>query len=453
MKLWLKLTIAFLLVAVVGIVVIGYWANRAAESGFRHYLMQDEAVQLDVLTEQLVAFYKAQNGWEGVDPLLSSMLVGRGQNGMGGGMWALVDENGRIAAQSVGGRGRMQMLVEEGNGVALQVDGRTVGTLYLGMQGMGMGAAESQFLAEVNRGLAYGAVAAVVLALVLAVGLAQGLTRPLKQLTQATLALAGGNLSQQVPVTGHDEVATLAQSFNKMAHTLRQSETQRQQMLADIAHELRTPLAVMQGNLEAMLDGVFPLSPENLTMVHEETLLLRRLVDDLRTLSLAEAGQLQLSRSRVPVSDLIGQAVAAFAPLAESDGVALVAEVPEKPVFVFADKARIQQILANLVGNALRHAPQGTANVPTIWLRVHDDGNGRVRIGVIDNGPGMSAEAAARVFDRFWRADSARSRDSGGSGLGLAICQGIVAAHNGRIWVESQPDSGTAFWFELPSGA
>ncbi|GAB4281322.1 MAG: ATP-binding protein [Candidatus Promineifilaceae bacterium] len=453
MKLWLKLTIAFLLVAVVGIVVVGYWANRTTESGFRHYLLQGEVVQTDVLAEQLVTYYRQQDGWDGVDVLLTSILTGRGQNGMGGGMWALADENGRIVAQSVGGRGRIQMLVEEGDGVALQMDGRTVGTLYLGMQGMGMGAAESQFLAEVNRGLLYGGMAAVVLALVLTVGLAQGLTRPLKQLTQATQALAGGDLSQQVPVTGHDEVATLAQSFNKMAYTLRQSETQRQQMLADIAHELRTPLAVMQGNLEAMLDGVFPLSPENLTMVHEETLLLRRLVDDLRTLSLAEAGQLHLSRSRIPVSDLIDQAVAAFAPLAEADGVALVAEVPDKPVFVYADKTRIQQVLANLLGNALRHAPQGAARMPKIWLRVQDAENGCVRIGIIDNGTGMSTEAAAHVFDRFWRADTARSRDKGGSGLGLAICQGIVAAHNGRIWVESQPNEGAAFWFELPAEA
>ena len=449
MKLWLKLTLAFVLTAVLGIGIVGYLANRATTTGFDRYLSQGQQQQLAEVERTLTDYYAQRGSWEGVASLLNAMLAGRGQGGQGGGAWLLVDAAGETVAQSGGGRGRGQAALSGSEGQVLTVNGRTVGTFYLGNANMGQGAglAESQFLAEVNQALIYAALVAVVLALLLAVALAQGLTRPLRQLTGATRALAAGDLSQQVPVAGDDEVGALSQSFNQMADALRRAEQQRQQMLADVAHELRTPLAVMQGNLEAMLDGVFELSPENLTTIHEETVLLRRLVDELRTLSLAEAGQLQLDREAVDLAEVARQAAAAFAPLAEAEGVILTAELDAAVPLIQADKARLQQVLGNLLGNALRHAPQGN-DAPLIRVAVTPT-DGGVRLAVADNGPGMAPEAAAHVFDRFWRADAARSRDRGGSGLGLAICQGIVQAHNGRIWVETEPGRGTIFLAEF----
>jgi signal transduction histidine kinase len=274
----------------------------------------------------------------------------------------------------------------------------------------------------------------------------------LRQLTAATHALAAGKLEQAVPIQSRDEIGQLAQSFNQTAAALADAEIVRRQMLADIAHELRTPISVMRSHVEAMLDGVFETSPENLGVIHEETVLLGRLVDDLRILSLADAGQLPLKLERLNVRALFQQALMAFEPLAEADDVLIMDKIAGELPAIIGDPARLQQVLGNLITNALRHVRQGTAVMPTITLEAIATGPG-VQIGVLDNGPGLSEIARARVFDRFWRADNARSRDQGGSGLGLAISQAIISSHQGQIWVESNPTQGSAFYFTLPREA
>jgi two-component system OmpR family sensor kinase/two-component system sensor histidine kinase BaeS len=262
--------------------------------------------------------------------------------------------------------------------------------------------------------------------------------------------MAGGELAQQVPGAGPGELGELAGSFNRMAEGLAAAEGQRRQLLADVAHELRTPLSVLRAQLEAMLDGVVPLSADNVALAHEETLLLGRLVEDLRTLSLAEAGQLPLNRRAVAPGDVVGRAAAAFAPLYEAEGVALLTTVEDGLPLLDADPERLQQVLGNLLANALRYAPQGDAAVPTVRLRAARDGQG-VMFEVEDSGPGLPPEALAHVFDRFWRTERDRSRQSGGSGLGLAICRAIVLAHGGGITAESEPGVGTAFRFTIPT--
>lgn len=261
--------------------------------------------------------------------------------------------------------------------------------------------------------------------------------------------MADGQLDQEVDVHSNDELGELAGSFNRMAAALADTENQRKQLFADIAHELRTPLSVIRGQLEGMLDGVLAMTPENVSVVHEETILLSRLVEELRTLSLAEAGQLPLQRKSVDLAELTRQAVAAFEPLAELDGIQLSMGIPAETLVVEADAARIQQVLGNLLSNALRHARQGDGLEPQVRLDLsHQTRTAQIRVS--DNGPGLPSESQKHVFDRFWRADASRSRDNGGSGLGLAICRGIILAHNGRIWVESEGGRGTTFAFELP---
>jgi signal transduction histidine kinase len=283
--------------------------------------------------------------------------------------------------------------------------------------------------------------------LLLGIFLARRLTQPIRQLNRATQSVAAGDLSQRVTVQSHDEVGELADHFNDMAEALETAETQRQQLLADTAHDLRTPISIMQSHLEAMLDGVFPTTPENLGIVYEETLRLGRLVGDVRVLSLVEAGQLPLDKQRVNLTELVTQAVASFAPLAEADDIELETKLTvTEPIQ--ADAARIHQVLANLITNALRYAPQGSKPPPTVSLSVVTEAD-QIVVRVTDNGPGLTSEQQASVFDRFWRSDSARSREQGGSGLGLAIAKGIIEAHNGTIGVQSQLGEGTTFWFSL----
>lgn len=445
-----KLTAAFLLVAVVGVLIVSYLANQATTLGLRRFLDADAIAQWQALQVRLADYYAVQGSWDGVETVLAAVPVGQG---MGGLSVVLLDGNGvRIAA--AGGQHNHPATLDDADLILpIEVKNSQVGTLLIRASGMGMGMGGSRagemFLAEVNRAILWAGVVAVLLALFLGFFLAHRLTRPLRQLTHATRLMAGGDLQQQVLANTQDELGELAHSFNQMAAALSQAEQQRQQLLADVAHELRTPLSVMRSHLEAMLDGVFALTPENLAVAHEETILLGRLVDDLRTLSLAEAGQLQLNRETVDVGVLVGQAVAAFTPLAEAEGVTLTVMTPSDVPTLQADPARIRQLLGNLLANALRYAPQSTIGAPQVQIQLSHQ-TGLIRVDVTDNGPGLTPEAQAHVFDRFWRADGARSRDQGGSGLGLAICRAIVNAHRGRITVNSTPGHGATFSFTIP---
>jgi signal transduction histidine kinase len=437
-KLWVKLTGAFVLVAIVAVGLIAVLANRAASLGFQRYLQAGEMAQLELLQTQLAAYYAQTGSWAGANSLLrDSGLGGQGY------FLRLLDADGAGVA-SRGGQGRF---FEPEVSLPIRVDGRLVGTLMMARPGLGTHAGD-QYLETVNRAIVWAGLAAAALALLLGALLAQGLTRPLRQMTQATRAVAAGDLAQQVRVDSRDELGELARDFNQMARALQTAEAQRQQLLADTAHDLRTPISIIRSHLEAMLDGVFPATPDNLALVHEETLRLGRLVEDVRTLSLMETGQLPLEAAALDVTALARRAVAAFAPLAEADGITLTLEAEPTPP-VQADGARIHQVLANLIANALRYAPEGEQPPPTVRVLVQQAG-GAVRVSVSDNGPGLTAAQQAQVFERFWRGDAARSRGQGGSGLGLAIARGIVQAHGGALSVSSPPGQGATFTFTLP---
>ncbi len=449
MNLRIKITLAFVLVAVVAVGLVAVLANRATAVNFEQFLAAGETTQLQQVSSQLADFYQQQGSWNGVNSSLRDS--GIGPDPAGGGYFVRVLD---AAGNEVGGRGggsgqgRGVFDFEPEISIPILLDGEQVGTLVAAKAGSGNRAGE-QYLAQVNLAIMWAGVIAVLLALVIGIFLARRLTRPLRQLNRATQNVAAGDLSQRVTVVTHDEVGELANHFNDMAAALETAEGQRQQLLADTAHDLRTPISIMQSHLEAMLDGVFPTTPENLGVVYEETLRLGRLVGDVRTLSLMEAGQLPLEMQPVDLAELVKQAAAAFAPLAEIDGIQLHTDIQSIPS-VQADASRLHQVLANLVANALRYAPQGQQTPPTVSLSVTEE-NSQVKVLIVDNGPGLTPEQQKTVFDRFWRSDSARSREQGGSGLGLAIAKGIIEAHGGRIGVESQIGEGATFWFVLPS--
>lgn len=443
-RLWFRLTAGFLLVALLGVSVVALLANRATTAGFNRFLSAGENSAWSALQGALGDLYTRQGNWDGAEALLAA-AVGPGQAG-GSVMLSLVDSDGAVLA-GVGTRRGMG-----GSAIDLPVisGNHEVATLVVRGPGLGGGRAAERFLTEVNRAVWLGGLAAMLLAVLLASWLAFRLTRPLSELTRATQEVAAGRPAPLVAVADRGEIGELAAGFNRMATGLAAAEQQRRQLLADVAHELRTPLSVLRGQLEAVLDGVFPLTAANIAVAHEEVILLGRLVEDLRTLSLAEAGQLPLSRQPVDPAQAVARAAAAFAPLYEAENVRLEVEVLAPPTVV-ADPERLQQVLGNLLANALRHAPREGSSEPGVRLVVARDGPS-ARFTVADNGPGLSVEAQAHVFDRFWRGDRARSRAEGGSGLGLAICRAIVEAHGGRIWVESRTGQGTAFHFTLPTG-
>jgi signal transduction histidine kinase len=279
----------------------------------------------------------------------------------------------------------------------------------------------------------------------------RAITRPIDRLTRAAHQLAQGDLSARVLVDDHvsrlgtDEISELGAAFNSMASNLQQSEQVRRDMTADIAHELRTPLTVMRGNLEAMLDGVYPFDGEHLTPVLNQVTLLTRLVEDLRTLALAEAGQLHLEKRAIDLKALILSTLASFEAQAAAQQVMLRAEIaPDLPA-VELDPDRMQQTIGILISNALRYTPrQGSITVTAKTDRA------RVAIEVADTGSGIAPEDLPHVFDRFYRADKSRTRESGGSGLGLAIAKSLVEAHGGGIEARDEAGTGTSMIIHLP---
>ncbi len=272
---------------------------------------------------------------------------------------------------------------------------------------------------------------------------------PIAQVMNAAETVTHGDLSVRVPVEAHQgEMYRLGDTFNRMVTELERADRHRRNMTADIAHELRTPLHVIQGNLEGILDGVYEPTAGHIHATLNETRILARLVEDLRTLSLAEADQLPLSRDEVDINDLMADVVTGFSGQAEANDVTLIAEVPDgaRRLTITGDGGRLDQILSNLVTNALRHTPGGG----TITLRAEPLPDG-VRLTVRDTGDGIPAADLPYIFDRFWRGDVARSRTiMGSSGLGLAIARQLVQAHGGQISVASTVGQGTTFTIELP---
>jgi len=357
----------------------------------------------------------------------------------------LADAGGRVVADSQGEMvGQSLSGSELSAGVPIEAGGEQGGTLLIVAESTPHTSLEEEFLRQVNKWLVWAGLAAGAVALVLGLVLARQLTAPIRDLTDAAHLLAGGKVAH-VEVHSQDEIGELGLAFNQMSRSLDRQETLRRNLMADIAHELRTPITVIRGDLEALLDGVFEPTPEALASLHEETLLLSRLVDDLRALAQAEAGQLQLKRETTDLADLLRGVVASFDLQAESQGQTLSLELPVAPLVVDADRQRVRQVVANLVSNALRHAPESGYVTVSASLDLDE-----AQISVSDNGPGIATEDLAHLFDRFWRGGTPRAE---GSGLGLAISRELVRAHGGRIWVDSTLNQGTTFHFTLPTCA
>jgi signal transduction histidine kinase len=449
-SLTVKLTLAFLLIGLIGAVLVAFLVRRSTQREFDRFVLDQNQ---QTLVTNLTQYYQANQSWDGVETVFRP-----GQNvppsknpgppsGPGRSLFILADSSGQIVYGG-GPRNPEQKLTSSDlkKGTPLEVDGRTVGWLVFApaLDQWRSGTPEGDFLLSVNRAIYLSAVAATVIALILGGILAYTLTRSLRELTAATRLLAKGELGHQVKVRSRDELGTLAASFNQMSSELERSNELRRKMTADIAHDLRTPLSVIMGYTEALSDSKLEATPEIFQVMHTETLHLNHLVDDLKTLSLAEAGELPLVRQPILPGELLSRLANAYRVQAERKNISLEMDIAPDLPQIEVDVERMAQVLNNLISNALRYTPEGGQ----ITLSADAEKSG-VRLLVADNGSGIAAEDLPFIFERSFRGDKARRLLNGETGLGLAIAKSLVEAQGGKISVESKPGKGTRFAIDI----
>ena len=461
-RIFLSFTL-IVLVSVASFVLVARWSTA---SEVRSFMFRGGMIGLDRLVTTLEDYYRTNNSWLGVEQLFNTSMHGNGRgpgwpggSGMMAGMMnqrlLLADPSGDVIVDT--GTDTASPVISRlsqsdlETGIPLHVDGRTVGILLAEGAARFNALDEIALLNRLNRVALIQGLVASGFALILAFLLAYRLIRPVQALTNAATRLAGGDLSQRVAIQGDDELASLGRAFNHMASSLEQVEKGRRAMTADIAHELRTPLAVQRAQLEALQDGIYLPTAENLTPLLEQNRLLTRLVDDLRTLALADAGQLSLERAPTDFLALVKNVVERFKPQAEAQQIQLMLTLENSgtsPIddTIQVDPGRMEQVLSNLLSNALRYTPEGGK----IELRYSSNG-GNTRLSIRDSGPGIPPEAIPHVFERFYRADRARSRAEGGTGLGLAIARQLVEAHGGSLTARNHPTGGAEFTLTLPA--
>ena len=456
-----KVTFAFGFVVLAALLAVSVLANQATAREVRGFLFRGEMTDSDAMAGVLADYYRDNGSWEGVNPLLAEpspwrrMMRAMGLRGgpasdqmtemMGrtSAEISLSDIEGRVIAGGLP-RGLVLSSADLSGGTPIQVGEQIVGFLVVSHPSEAT-LAES-LIGRLTRGLWLVAGLTALAAVVAGGMVVSGLLRPVRELTEASRALAGGDLSRRVAVRSQDEVGELSTAFNQMAENLQRAEQLRRDMTADVAHELRNPLAVLQANVEALADGVYPPSADNFAPVLDQARLLNRLVEDLRTLALADGGQLRLDRVACQLLPLVRRVVDGYSQQADEAGVTL--RLEGESAMALVDPMRVEQVLGNLLSNAIRHTGRGHE----VRVRLgHEAAPDRVVVAVADQGEGISAEALPRVFDRFYRADAARARAGGGTGLGLAIARRLVELQEGEIRVANRPEGGAEVTISFPA--
>lgn len=450
-----QLLLAFTLVTVMTSVGILLAGRRAMDHTRDYYRANPPWALQRFWAMNLGEYYGKHGTWNGVQQEIESIfpnfpMPGVQDHAMGEWVqpFVLVNTEGQIVASNqpfrVGDQFRSS---KDLPAINIVYEGERIGVLFLDILEPRRQGRPSPVPTQTIRTQLYTTSAYLfVFALVLSFILSRSISHPVTELTQATRTVAGGDLDVRVSIEHAGEFGELAEAFNIMAAELQRADELRRNMTADVAHELRTPLSVIRGKLEGILDGVYSATEEHLAPVLEETEVLTHLVEDLHLLAQAEAGQLRLDRYPTDVGDLLRDAYVNFTPQAEDRGVTLGLDLPETLPRVSADWRRISQVLGNLISNALQHTPPGGSVTLSAQAR-----EGHVAISVSDTGVGISPEEMPYIFERFWRGDTARVRtEYGGSGLGLAIVKQIVELHGGQVDVASEPGQGATLTFTLP---
>ena len=474
-----KLAIAFVIVALITGAVVALVFNRFNSKQFADFVIESQRQELI----QLLSEYYQENGtWQGAELFFTSMprtiirdntqgkWQGRKNAGQGprfgqggnvidveieeddtltvpGRLFGLATTDGTVIIALPGGtpagKALNTAIIESSDPII--VDKKKVGYLLTVDQFPGYSLAESQFIKNSNRSLWLALLGATIVAAIIGFFIARGITKPLETLTQASQRIANRELNTKVPQLSHDEIGTLAETFNHMSERLEESDRLRKQMTADIAHDLRTPLTIIGGYVESMRDGDLKATPERLEIIADETNRLSNLVNDLRLLSIADAGELSLQLQLTNPNTLLNYSLQLFEVQAARKNISLELSSMPGNAQILVDEDRMIQVFSNLMSNAIEYSPEGSL----VMLRASEE-KAQILLEVIDSGPGINEEDLPYVFERFHRADRARQHSEQHSGLGLAIAKEIVKAHKGEISLKSVIGKGTTIEIRLP---
>ncbi|MBN1265462.1 MAG: HAMP domain-containing protein [Anaerolineales bacterium] len=440
----IKLILAFFAVLITGIALMvasAYWATTRE---FDRFLLNQSRTALQ---ERIITYYETEQTLEGFSvndagvPMESGIPGDFQPRGI-----EITNAEGEVVFPVNESSDQTQpRTINTERAIPVETGGSIIAYIEIPQNPMNREPNENAFLERARNMFLYGAGGSILVALILGIVIARQLIQPLQELNAATQAVANGDLELRVPVRSQDELGMLANSFNQMNARLAEARDQRRQLTADIAHELRTPLSIILGHAEAVVDGVLPPSPESAALILDESERLEKLIEDLRVLSLADTGELSYKMHPCAPGEIISRVCTAFGPLTNQKGVALKTSIsPDLPA-ITVDPGRMNQVLSNLIANALRYTPAGG----TITLSAVQKKES-LELRVSDEGPGIPEEDLASIFNRFYRLDKSRQREEGGSGLGLAIARSIVNFHNGEIFAENNNGIGSCFVILLP---
>jgi signal transduction histidine kinase len=478
MRLRGRLPLFFLIVVLLGSIMSLVLVRLTTENVFRSFVFSGDAAKARTYAAILADYYAENRDWKKVQAFLSEipeqvfLALDKRIHGERGATSiasfpfetistlmadriVLADAEGVIVADSSGMLlGSVHPARHLAHGFPIMVNFAREGTVLVGsMIDSSLTGMDERFLASITGTLLWASLAASLVAILLGLAFAASVTGPLAVLSAAARRVTAGDLSTPVDVSGRDEISELSVSFNAMIRELTRLEEAKKRIIADAAHELRTPVSLIQGTVEAMIDGVYPLDVATLESVHEETLRLSRLIDTLRELEIIESGELKLELEEVDPTEIAEKAVSLFSSQAAGKGIRLSVEEPKtKPPRLLADYVRLGEVVYNLVSNAIKHSSPGSLVRIGVSEETGAAGERRmVRIAVEDSGPGIPIEERQRIFERFYRIDRSRSQDGGGRGLGLAIAAEIAKAHGGGIEVGDSELGGAAFIVSLPA--
>ena len=440
-----RLLLAFTVVIVVAIGAASLFVAHSTAGEVRQYQQQSEETRGARMERALSRYYTSRGEWTGIQPFVEQMATLSEER------IVLTDSSGVVVADSDTGLLGMRPDPRwSGRVLPMRRGGGELGTLYINPESAPQADTTSvqNLSGSINLFLVWGGLLGLGVAMAFTFVLSRRISAPICTLTSAARRLGQGDFSQRVAIHGKDEVGELARTFNSMADDLMRAEQLRRNLVADAAHELRTPLSNIRGYLEAIRDGVMQPDASTLHSIYEEALLLSKLVEDLQELALADAGQLQLFRQPENIDEVIEKAASAVRPEINAKGLSLTIDLPDEPPLCEIDSHRIGQVLRNLLNNAVAHTAEGGA----ITITAREAGN-QVEIAVVDKGEGIPPEDLPHIFERFYRVDRSRTRRTGGSGLGLTIAKRLVEAHGGKIEVQSKLGEGSRFTFTVPKAA